>query len=131
MTTATAAAQYLAEHLVLYRGRQVAVYNPHSLPVENLPVIYGFNNGGPRDWLEAILVAEDGKCLGSHICSHEGYMPADLGIIEGSSPKRHECFRAHYPDGYRMEFVRLDAFATHAGLQEAIAKHVARAEEEP
>jgi hypothetical protein len=40
-------------------------------------------------------------------------MPADLGILEGTRPDRHEEFKAHYPDGYRMEFV---------GYEEACAK---------
>lgn len=52
-----------------------------------------------------MLMAEDGTPLGSHGCSSEAYMLSDLGIVEGSRPDRHEHFRAHYPDGYRMEFV--------------------------
>jgi hypothetical protein len=84
---------------------QNAIYNPHGKPESQLPVIYGFNNGGRDQWLSACLIAEDGTSLGGHICSHECFMPGDLGVIEGSRPDRHETFRAHYPDGYRMEFI--------------------------
>ena len=56
-----------------------AVFNPRERPPEDLPVIYGFNNGGREGWWEAVLMAEDGTCLGSHLCSHEGYMRRDLG----------------------------------------------------
>jgi hypothetical protein len=83
-------------------------------------VIYGFNNGGSSGWYTAISLAEDGTCLGSHICSHEGYMPHDLGVLEGSRPDRHEHdYQKHYPNGYRMEFVSSDEVKEHAGLNEA------------
>lgn len=102
---------------------QNAIYNPHGKPVEVLPVIYGFNNGGRRDWWDAQLIAEDGTPLGGHICSHEAYMPGDLGILEGSREDRHQKnFRPHYPDGYRMEFVSYGDVKSHAGLMEAIKR---------
>jgi hypothetical protein len=82
-------------------------------------VIYGFNNGGSAGLLSAVLIAEDGTTLGGHACSAEGYMPYDLGVIEGSRPDRHETFRAHYPEGYRMEFVPYADVAGHAALKEA------------
>ncbi len=105
MTTPAAANLYLAQHLLEIEGRGWAVFNPHSKPLAELPVIYGFNNGGSSGWMSACLLAEDGTGLGSHICSHEGYMEHDLGIIEDSRPDRHKTFQEHYPDGYRMEFV--------------------------
>jgi hypothetical protein len=46
-------------------------------------------------------------------------MPHDLGILEGTRPDRHETFRKHYPDGYRMEFVPYAEVEAHAGLKEA------------
>ena len=47
-------------------------------------------------------------------------MRADLGIIEGSRPDRHEqSYRKHYPDGYRMDFVPFE----HEGLRLAIKRH--------
>ena len=117
MTTKEAAAAYEAEHVAEHRGRPVAVFNPHDKPVDELPRIYGFNNGGdPRTFLSAVLLAEDGTHLGGHACSSEGYMPADLGILEGTRPDRHEQFRQHYPEGYRMEFVGFDKVKSHSGL---------------
>lgn len=106
MTTPQAAAKYLAEHLKEWVGKGYAVYNPHNKPIEELPIIYGFNNGGNLNFLSAVAMAEDGTCLGGHICSDESYMPHDLGILEGSRPDRHEkAYRVHYPDGYRMDFI--------------------------
>ncbi len=123
MTTKAAAAPYLAEHQRELQGRKVAIYNPFDMPVESLPVIYGFNNGGPEGFLGAVLLAEDGTCLGSHCCSDECYMPHDLGILEGTRPDRHERFKEHYPDGYRMEFVGHAAVESHKGLSAAFAKN--------
>lgn len=98
------------------------VYNPHNRPLEELPVIYGFNNGGSKDFWYAQLITQEGLGIGSHVCSHEVYMPHDLGCIKGTRPDRHEGFREHYPEGYRMEFVGEKDIPTHKGLQEAIAK---------
>ncbi len=100
--------------------RETAVFNPHSRPVEELPIIYGFNNGGPPRFLSGVLIAADGTTLGGHCCSNEGFMWGDLGILDGSRPDRHETFRKHYPDGYRMEFVGYDDVPNHAGLSAAI-----------
>ena len=116
MTTDAAAALYEAQHVFEHAGRRLAVFNPHDLPLELLPVIYGFNNGGSPGWMDAVLIAQDGTCLGGHLCSSEAYMPADLGCLEGTRDDRHEDFRKHYPDGYRMEFVRGADARTHAGL---------------
>lgn len=96
-----------------------AVFNPNARPVEELPVIYGFNNGGSPGWFSTVLIAEDGTGLGGHLCSHEGFMYGDLGIIEGSRPDRHKTFREHYPDGYRMDFVPYDEVRGHEALNAA------------
>lgn len=119
MTTPQAEIAYLNEHLSTWGAKGYAVFNPHNKPVEELPIIYGFNNGGSRDFLSATLIAEDGTPLGSHCCSNEGYMPHDLGIWKGARPDRHETFRKHYPDGYRMDFVGYDAVNACAKLLEA------------
>lgn len=122
MTTEAAAAQYLAEHLSSVSS-EFAVHNPNNLPLENLPVIYGFNNGGRADVLHAILLTQDGTVVGGHCCSHEGYMAYDLGCLVGARPDRHEKFRKHYPNGYRMEFVGFAQISEHAGLKAAFAKY--------
>jgi hypothetical protein len=123
MTTAAAAELYEAQHVTEHMGRKVAIFYPNGASIESLPVIYGFNNGGNPGWMEAVLLSQDGKCLGGHLCSSEAYMPHDLGILEGTRPDRHETFRAHYPSGYRMEFVGYGAIANHAGLQAAFKAH--------
>lgn len=53
-------------------------------------------------------------------------MPGDLGVLEGRREDRHEGFRKHYPNGYRMEFVGHDAVPTHAGLNDAFKQHDAK-----
>ena len=121
MTTPAAERLYEAQHVHRWEGTGWAVYNPHEKPVEDLPVIYGFNNGGHHRWMSACLIAEDGTGLGGHVCSSEAYMPHDLGILDGARPDRHETFRKHYPDGYRMEFVGNDAVESHEKLMAAIA----------
>lgn len=100
---------------------ELAIHNPNNLPVENLPVIYGFNNGGSPGWMSGVLIAEDGTFLGGHICSHECFMPGDLGVISGARPDRHEGFQKHYPQGYRMEFVGYEDVPGHAKLKAAFA----------
>jgi len=121
MTTPAAAKLYEAQHLCQMEGKGYTVFNPHDKPFDELPIIYGFNNGGSHQMLSAVLIAEDGTGLGGHCCSAEGYMKHDLGILEGTRPDRHEGFQKHYPDGYRMDFVPLDAVkaGTHEGLETA------------
>lgn len=120
MTTDAAAALYLAQHNFDHQHRGNAVYNPKGLPVDELPWIYGFNNGGRPGWYSAQLITQDGHWIGSHICSDEGYMPADLGVLEGTRPDRHKEFQQHYPDGYRMIFVPYHRVREHAGLLAAV-----------
>ena len=119
MTTPAAERLYQAQHLLECEGKGWAVYNPEEKPVGDLPVIYGFNNGGSPGWYNAMLISEEGLGLGGHICSHECYMPHDLGILEGSRPDRHETFREQYPNGYRMEFVPNTKVPSHQKLNEA------------
>lgn len=104
-----------------------AVFNPHDKPVCDLPVIYGFNNGGSPGLLHAVLLSEDGHCLGGHVCSSENFMLNDLGILEGSRSDRHQTFKEHYPDGYRMDFVPAAKVMRHDGLTAAYEKNAALA----
>lgn len=83
------------------------------------PKIYAFSNvRGGGDGI-AYAMAADGTVLGSHWCSHESYVPIDLGVREGCRADRHETYAKHYPDGYEMEFVRAADVKTHEGLREA------------
>lgn len=129
MTTEAAARLYLAQHHMEMDGKRYAVFNPNDMPDHMLPVIYGFNNGGSPGWYSGVLIAEDGTVLGGHVCSHEGYMRHDLGIFEGARPDRHEHFKAHYPDGYRMAFIPSDEVAGHQGLDAACKKNQEKAVE--
>lgn len=95
------------------------IYNPHNKPEEELPTIFGFNNGGSLGFFHGCLIAEDGTGLGSHLCSTEGYMYGDLGILKGRRPDRHETFKKHYPDGYKMDFVSYDDVPKNEKLQKA------------
>lgn len=123
MTTEAAARHYLARHQHELENVRWAVYNPKDLPVADLPVIYGFNNGGSSRFLHAQLIAEDGTGLGSHSCSDEGYMECDLGILEGTAPNRHEGFQKHYPDGYQMQFVKSEDITGHKELNLAFERN--------
>lgn len=102
---------------------KLAVYNPHNKPEEELPAIYGWNNGGEPGWYHACLIADSGHGMGSHLCSHEGFIPGDLGLVEDSRPDRHEGFRQHYPDGYRMVYVQPSEVMTHPGLNAAVERN--------
>ena len=127
MTTEKAAAHYLAAHEHEMENKGYAVFNPKDKAFSDLPIIYGFNNGGSAGWWSAQLIAEDGMGLGGHLCSAEGYMLHDLGILEGTRPDRHENFKEHYPDGYRMEFVGYNDVREHEGITAAIAKNTEQA----
>lgn len=129
MTTEKAAAHYLARHNHEMEDKGYAVHNPDKKPVDELPVIYGFNNGGSPGWYTGVLLTEDGKAIGSHLCSAEGYMLHDLGILEGTRPDRHKAFREHYPGGYRMDFVSGSDPFSHPGLEAAYQKNQTRAKE--
>lgn len=92
------------------------------------PKIYCFSNvAGGGDGV-AYAMAEDGTVLGSHWCSHEGFVPQDLGVLEGSRPDRHETYAKHYPGGYEMEFIRADDVRSHEGLQAAFLLNQKQAE---
>ena len=67
-------------------------------------------------------LAEDGPCLGQHICSTEHWATTDLGV-DGTRPDRHKAYAAYYPDGYTMEFVPMAEVENHAGVQEAIRRN--------
>jgi len=126
MTTPQAEKQYLEDHKKSVAGKGYSIFNPNDVPEEQLPFIYGFNNGGSSGFMHATLIAEDGTSLGGHACSHEGYMEHDLGILDGSRPDRHDKdFKKHYPDGYRMDFVTGEDVKNkaHHGLEAAIEKH--------
>ena len=109
-----------------------AIHNPDDKPVNSLPTIYGFNNSGDNggNFNQGVLIAQDGTCLGTHLCSNEGFMLGDLGIIKKTRSDRHEEFKAHYPTGYKMDSVRSNDVAEHEALNKAIELNTRIAEKE-
>lgn len=98
-----------------------AVWNPNDKDLEELPTIFGFNNGGSQGLYHAQLLSEDGVGLGSHGCSNEGFMPGDLGIRKESwRLDRHETFQEYYPEGYKMDFVSSDEIESNEEFQETL-----------
>lgn len=119
MTTPIREKLYQAQHNAEMEGKKWVVYNPKNKSLDKLPIIYGFNNGGSKGMLHAQLLAEDGTALGGHACSNECYMEHDLGILEGTRPDRHETFKKHYPEGYKMKFVSSNDVKNNKGLMKA------------
>ena len=80
------------------------------------PKIFCFSNVVDGGDGIAYAMAEDGCVLGSHWCSHEGFVPGDLDVTPGRRMDRHEHYKKHYPDGYEMVFVPAHEVKTHPGL---------------
>lgn len=90
------------------------------------PRIYLFvNSGKGSDNQEGMAIAEDGKYLAGHLSSSEAWAKHDMGL---TSEWKHDLYRAHYPDGYEVEWV--DKPREHAGLMAAYAKNQALRPEE-
>lgn len=84
----------------------------------SVPTIYCFLNGGSPGWYNVLAIAEDGSALAGHVCSSPAFFLHDIGI---ESDWKHEHYRAHYPDGYRLEWVERDEIDGHEALQRAFA----------
>jgi len=81
--------------------------------------IYCLNNGGPRGWLHAVALADDGHVLAGHICSDEYYMAGDLGI---TGTLKHDLYNAHFGEGnWELEWVANPD--THEGFKAAYELH--------
>jgi hypothetical protein len=65
-----------------------------------------------------MAMAEDGHVLAGHCSSHELWAKHDIGL---TSDWKHEQYKAHYPDGYEVEWV--DRPFDHEGLMAAYAKN--------
>jgi len=131
MTTPAAAAMYEAQFVAAHSHLGFRVYNPENKPFDDLPVIFGFNNGGSTGWLEAVAIAEDGVALGNHICSSEFYMPSDLGLLDETRPDREQAYKEHYPHGFRCEFVSYDDVHNTPKLVEAFRLNKLLPRDEP
>ena len=67
-------------------------------------------------------LAEDGTGIGSHISSNESFSKWDMGVTDPDGYK-HKAYKAHYPNGYELEWVERANLDAHQGFQEAWAKH--------
>lgn len=92
---------------------------------ETKPKIFVFSNvhGGGEG--PCYAMAEDGTVVGQHYCTCEGWAAHDLGV---TSDWHHEEYKAHYPNGYEMEFVPVSKISSHAALQEAFGLNKAQGE---
>ena len=97
------------------------IFNPNNLPVEQLPVVYGYNAGGRMNALTGKLISEDGEKLGYHVSVDEESMAKDLGIFVGFGDEKHQDIQQYYPNGYKMEFVDYFSVSTHTKLLTAIS----------
>lgn len=84
------------------------------------PKIFLFRHSARGDD-ESFAMAEDGTLLANHVTSAEGYVPVDLG-----EQAKGAAYRAHYPGGYVLVYVRSFSVPTHDGLQKAIEANRAR-----
>jgi len=64
-------------------------------------------------------LAEDGTFLAAHVSSSEQFAKHDIGL---TSERKHDAYRAHYPNGYELEWIDDPSPGKHAGLDEAFAK---------
>jgi hypothetical protein len=95
--------------------------------VSDKPKIFVFCNGCSKQWHSFVAIAEDGKVLTGHICSHHGYARHDMGVDE--SGLKRDIYARHYPDGFEVEYVEVTSKAdvsNHAGLSAACAAHDAK-----
>lgn len=66
-------------------------------------------------------LAEDGKCLASHLSSDKWFSQHDLGL---TSDWKHDKYNAHYPDGFELEWV--DDPDVHEGWKKAFQLNTAQ-----
>ena len=96
------------------------IYDPEN----RLPTIYGYAEPFEMTGdVIAIAIAEDGTQLSSHLSSHEGWAAEDLGMNGVWKQVKHKEYAAHYPHGYKTEFVPSHEVARHAGLQAALQNY--------
>jgi len=91
----------------------------------NKPKIYLFANRKMGSDVIGMAMAEDGHVLAGHFSSSEGFLKHDLGL---TSDWKHTNYKAHYPDGYELEWV--DKPLKHEGLLAAYDRNQQLAEQE-
>lgn len=90
------------------------------------PRIYLFcipaEGGGANDVIGYAL-AEDGTALAGHVSSNKSFSKHDMGL---TSDWKHDRYKAHYPEGFEIEWV--DNPDDHEGYQRALALNKQAAE---
>ena len=65
--------------------RKMYIYNPENKPNQSLTQIFGFNNGSDDgDYLQGILIVDDGRIIASCLSITEAQIPADLNMFQDS-----------------------------------------------
>ena len=83
--------------------------------------IYCFvNSGAESDWQNVLAMCEDGNVLASHISSSEHYARNDIGI---TSDRKHDLYKKHCLDGYKLVWVDWKDVNNHEGIASAYIKN--------
>ena len=89
--------------------RKMYIYNPENKPNQSLTQIFGFNNGSDDgDYLQGILIVDDGRIIASCLSITEAQIPADLNMFQDSKKDLHNSLKLLFPKGYRMKFFTID-----------------------
>jgi hypothetical protein len=95
-------------------------YNPNDLPLDELPFITCFNNGGRTGWLQAVAIADSGHVLGTHICSDESFMQHDLQML-GVMGSRHTKHYQKHDDALMKVLAKNAVLEEHVPYPDAVA----------
>lgn len=90
-----------------------------------LGIVKGSTAGGD---VMACALAEDGTSLANHLSSSADFAKHDIGL---TSDWHHDDYRAHYPDGYEVEWIDYEDLDAHKGFQKAWALYEAKECEQP
>jgi hypothetical protein len=90
------------------------------------PKIYVFVANRWGDDYSMIAVAEDGDEVAGHVSSSPDFGKWDMGL--GTSTRKHDQYKAKYPDGYELEWV--EDWKTHPVLGSQAEKSKASKQEE-
>lgn len=92
-----------------------------------LPKIFVFCNGCSPGWHMFVALAEDGKGLCGHVCSHHAYASHDMGVDENGWKR--DIYAKHYPDGFEVVYLEVTSkadMAAHELAHPLLAAAIAR-----
>lgn len=102
-------------------------FNPNGLPTDELPVVYGFDNGNSDDGFAiGVLIDADGERIAECETGDSEELQQELGLL--GTPALMAALSIHcylnrkHPDGYVTKFVKYEDVLKDPGLQEAIEK---------